>query len=102
MLDPFDCDFDEELSDALETLWKDPAIEEAFMHKDERNIPDHMDFFFDKINELSKNDYIPTDEDIMKARIRTIGVSTVTLNVNNTLLKIYDVGGQKNERFKSA
>ncbi|OHS93486.1 Guanine nucleotide-binding protein subunit alpha-1 [Tritrichomonas foetus] len=99
-LNAFDCEFSPELADKLKQLWQDAAIQEAFEHKDETIIPDHMDYFFEKIDELVEDDYVPSDDDVLRARIRSIGIDSVTLLLEGALIRIYDVGGQKNERSK--
>jgi len=99
-LDPFSTEFTVEIADTLKTLWNDPNIQEAFSHKDETAVPDHMEYFYEKIDELSDPDYSPTDEDVLRARIRSIGVEKITFNLEGALTSIFDVGGQKNERSK--
>ena len=73
-LDAFNVDFDYDISEHLSNLWEDESIQIAFQHRAETVVPDHVDYFFGKLNEISDPDYVPTDEDIIKARIRTIGV----------------------------
>ena len=99
-MDPLEAEFNDEVADMLTQLWEDPSIEEAFQHRNETIIPDHMDYFYGKINEIAQDDYTPTDEDILKARIRTIGIDQVTFNCDGAYIRIYDVGGQKSERAK--
>ena len=99
-LNPFDTEFTPELAEQLKNLWQDEAIQEAFQHKDETIIPDHMDYFYNKIDDLVEDDYTPSDDDVLRARIRSIGIDSVTLNLDGALIRIYDVGGQKNERSK--
>jgi hypothetical protein len=97
---PFQSEFTPELWEALSQLWVDPDIQEAFSHKDETIIPDHMDYFFNRIESLSEDEYLPSDEDILRARIRTVGIGSITFDVGGRLVRLYDVGGQKNERSK--
>ena len=99
-LNAFNCEFTPELAESLKQLWEDPAIQEAFEHKDETIIPDHMDYFFQKIDELQDDEYVPSDDDVLRARIRSIGIDQVTFDINGAIIRIYDVGGQKNERSK--
>ncbi|KAK8848058.1 hypothetical protein M9Y10_019113 [Tritrichomonas musculus] len=99
-LDPFNCEFTVELAERLKRLWEDPAIQEAFEHRDETVITDHMDYFYPKIDELVQDDYVPSDEDVLRARVRSIGVSKITLHLQGAFICIYDVGGQANERSK--
>ena len=99
-LDPFNCEFTVELAEKLKFLWEDPAIQEAYEHRDETLITDHMDYFYPKIDELVQDDYVPSDEDVLRARVRSIGIDQVTLLLEGALIRIYDVGGQKSERSK--
>lgn len=98
-VNPFDCEFSE-LANGLKALWENKTIQEVFEHRDETSIPDHMDYFFAKIDELVDDNYLPTDDDILRARIRTIGIDQVTFKTEDAYIRIYDVGGQKNERVK--
>jgi hypothetical protein len=94
----FECEFTLDLVDSLKLLWNDQNIQKAFSHRDETAILDHMEYFYGKIDDLVDGDYIPTNEDILKARIRTIGYDAVTFNMKGASMRIYDVGGQKTER----
>lgn len=96
----FNCDFTQELADALETLWGEQIIRTAFQHKDETVICDHMDYFFPQVQTVFADGYSPTDEDILRARIRSIGIDTVNFDIAGAKICIYDVGGQQSERGK--
>ena len=99
-VDPFDTTFDEEIVEKLKHLWNDEGIQEAFKHADETSIPDHMPYFYEKIDELIPDSYIPTNEDVLKARIRTVGIEAITFDLEGARIRIFDVGGQKSERAK--
>ncbi|KAJ1309615.1 hypothetical protein OPQ81_006386 [Rhizoctonia solani] len=60
-------------------------------------------FFLDDIDRITKPRYIPTDDDILKARLKTLGVSEtqVVVNINSEkgyIWRIYDVGGARYQR----
>ena len=95
-----DCDFNDEQVEALQELWEDENIQEAFQHREETKAPDHMDYFFNRLDKVASDNYVPTDEDIIKARIRTIGINAITFCIDSAIIRIYDVGGQMNERQK--
>ena len=100
ILNPFECEFSDDLFQKLLTLWEDPEIQDAFAHKDEIPIPDHIDYFFSKLDDLASSTYIVTSDDILRARIRTTGIDSFSFSVDGALSTIYDVGGQRNERSK--
>jgi GTPase SAR1 family protein len=45
-------------------------------------------------------DYIPSDEDILMARIRTTGLESTTMKFGQTTIKVTDTGGERSERRK--
>jgi hypothetical protein len=75
-------------SEFVDALWSDPIVADAFGHKDDTIIPDHMDYFFTKLDAFVDDEYVPTDDDILRAWIRTVGVKSVTFSA---LVRIYDV-----------
>ncbi|OTF79758.1 hypothetical protein BLA29_006138, partial [Euroglyphus maynei] len=55
---------------------------------------------FENIDRITGEKYIPTTNDIVKSRIRTIGVVETEFIVDNHIIRMYDVGGQRSERRK--
>jgi GTPase SAR1 family protein len=96
----FNCEYTQEIADALENLWGDSVIQVAFQHKDETVISDHMDYFFAQVQTVMAEGYSPTDEDILRARIRSIGIDSVNFDIAGAKICIFDVGGQQSERGK--
>nr|AHB52757.1 heterotrimeric G-protein alpha subunit [Chara braunii] len=87
----------------IDRLWKDPGIQATFRRANELQLPDCAQYFFDNIDRIGAPDYIPTQEDVLFARIRTTGVAeTEFVSPENPKLvyRVYDVGGQRNERRK--
>lgn len=62
-------------------------------------LPDSCSFF-DSIKRIGDRDYIPTDEDIIRARVKTTGITEVKFNVRDLVYRVFDVGGQRSERKK--
>lgn len=56
--------------------------------------------FFDNVARTANPSYIPTNDDILHARVRTTGVSEARFTVNNMIFRVVDVGGQRSERKK--
>jgi GTPase SAR1 family protein len=99
-LNAFNCEITTTITDALEALWGDESIQEAFSHHDETVIPDHMDYFFTQVQNVMSLGYVPTDDDLLKARIRTIGIDQFAFQLGDVMIEFYDLGGQRNERSK--
>jgi len=44
--------------------------------------------------------YLPSDQDILRSRVKTTGITETTFLVGDLTYKIFDVGGQRSERKK--
>ncbi|KDN43689.1 G-alpha-domain-containing protein [Tilletiaria anomala UBC 951] len=57
-------------------------------------------WFLDQLDRISVADYAPTNEDIMHARVRTIGLSESVFQVGSLhKYRVYDVGGDRSQRI---
>jgi guanine nucleotide-binding protein subunit alpha len=52
------------------------------------------------IDRLYERNYLPTDQDILRARLRTTGISETLFNIGPYTYRMFDVGGQRSERKK--
>lgn len=59
---------------------------------------DNFFSFFDNINRIGKPDYIPSTEDILRARIKTVGISETLFRSGLLTVRMIDIGGQRPER----
>jgi len=50
--------------------------------------------------DLRKKDFLPTQDDVIRAKLRTTGISEIIFNVENIEFTMVDVGGQRSERRK--
>ncbi|KAJ6243459.1 guanine nucleotide-binding protein g(o) subunit alpha [Anaeramoeba flamelloides] len=92
--------WNKEIIKEIKQLWEDPKIKEAFEQKHLFQIPSSAGVFLDKIDEIAKDSYKPTETDILNCRIPTTGVKELIFEVNNFHWKLVDVGGQRSERRK--
>jgi len=44
--------------------------------------------------------FLPSDEDILHARVRTTGISKNVIRIEDDIYNVYDVGGERSERKK--
>jgi len=44
--------------------------------------------------------FLPTEEDILRSRVRTTGIVEQEFNIDGNMFRMFDVGGQRNERKK--
>jgi hypothetical protein len=49
---------------------------------------------------MAQSDYVPTEQDILRSRVKTTGITEMSFPVKDTIYKVFDVGGQRSERRK--
>eukprot|EP01089_Gocevia_fonbrunei_P013334 TRINITY_DN3400_c0_g1_i1.p1 TRINITY_DN3400_c0_g1~~TRINITY_DN3400_c0_g1_i1.p1 ORF type:complete len:249 (-),score=47.93 TRINITY_DN3400_c0_g1_i1:52-687(-) len=70
------------------------------MRDKEFQLNDSTAYFFDDIDRFAKQDYQPSQQDILRARIRSLGIEEAMFNLDGLEFKMVDVGGQRSERRK--
>ncbi|KAJ3424763.1 guanine nucleotide-binding protein g(o) subunit alpha [Anaeramoeba flamelloides] len=82
-------------------LWEDSGVKETLKTNDpKRMIGDSCSYFFDALDRIGKKDYVPTNEDVLRARVRTTGLQEARFKIGKFEFLLCDVGGQRNERRK--
>ena len=80
-------------------LWQSPFIQKdiqgAIVGLDDNGLD-----FFKAMDRISAPDYIPTDEDILKCRLKTESISETIFNIEDTMWHVIDVAGQREKRDK--
>jgi len=84
----------------LETLWADLGIQKAYSRRSELKLDDSTKYWFENLDRLRDNDYIPNEADILRSRVKSFGVSDFTSMFESKSVQVIDVGGQKSERKK--
>jgi len=46
------------------------------------------------------DDFVPTIDDILRTRVKTMGIAEIKFNIEGNVFKLVDVGGQRSERRK--
>ncbi|KAG8219356.1 guanine nucleotide binding protein, alpha subunit [Butyriboletus roseoflavus] len=82
-------------------LWKDTSVKQRLRERGLR-IEESSGFFLDEITRITALRYFPTDQDVLNARLKTMGVVEHTFSIPDSQRsmdwKIYDVGGARNQR----
>jgi len=87
-------------ADACQTLWAEESIHEMYEQRAQIGIEDSTKYFWDKIDAVMADGYVPDAEDILLVRYRTTGVIDQTFQIKKNTFHVFDVGGQKSERKK--
>ena len=89
-----------DIADAVRGLWQDPGVREAVSRSREFQLNDSAVYYFNAIDRMAAAGYMPTDQDILRSRVKTTGITETTFKVGELTYKLFDVGGQRSERKK--
>lgn len=83
----------------IKKLWAEPSLKATFGERDRyTNLHDGASYFWDAIDRIYKSDYIPTEEDVLRTRIRTSGFEEANFTYKKRTFRVVDLGGQRSER----
>jgi len=91
---------DEELAQHIQILWQDPGIQKTWEKRAKFQLDDSADYFLNAASRTLRAGYVPTEQDIIRARYKTTAIVEHDFLVKQNQFKMLDVGGQRNERKK--
>ncbi|KNC83246.1 guanine nucleotide-binding protein G(I) subunit alpha-2 [Sphaeroforma arctica JP610] len=90
----------EPVAHAIKELWACPVVQEAYTRQKEFQLNDSAKYYFDDIDRIAAPEYMPTDQDVLRSRIKTTGIIETNFVYKNLQFRMFDVGGQRSERKK--
>ncbi|KAJ3366391.1 hypothetical protein GGF32_005393 [Allomyces javanicus] len=99
-LDDADIELDHDLVAAVTALWEHETIKETYARRSEYWILEATEFYLNNIARFAEEDFEPTEEDIVMARVMTVGILQTEVPVPPLSVTLVDVGGQRSERRK--
>ncbi|KAJ7484668.1 guanine nucleotide binding protein, alpha subunit [Mycena latifolia] len=86
----------------ITTLWASDEVQQGLRDR-EITLQEQSGFFLDEVERICRDDYIPTPDDILRARVHTVGpeehvihMESATENVRSWT--VYDMGGSTTQR----
>ncbi|ELR25473.1 guanine nucleotide-binding protein alpha-5 subunit, putative [Acanthamoeba castellanii str. Neff] len=93
--------FTSQVAQDIAALWADAGIRAAYEQRDKTyQLNDSASYFFDNIGRFEQADYCPTERDVLRARIRSVGIDEAQFEFDDMAFCMVDVGGQRSERRK--
>lgn len=96
-----------ELANNISYLWNLPCVQTTIKFRHKRfTIPDNISYFYEQLDTIFGEHYVPTTDDIIRLRIRTTGMIENKFkmlsdnNFDEYQLSLFDTGGERNERKK--
>ena len=91
---PTDSEVNEEVAAQIGVLWKSESIKKSYENRTNLSVVDSSAYFFDALDRISKQDYEPTEKDILLVRTPTTGIVSATFEINKHIFNVHDAGGQ--------
>lgn len=89
-----------EIAAKLSAYWEDPGTQECYEQRSQFQLNDSTKYFFQRLDVISQPNWIPTADDVLRTRVRTTGIIEHSFEIQQTKFRMFDVGGQRNERKK--
>lgn len=91
----------QDIAHAIDQLWKrDRGIKQCFVRSNEFQLEGSAPYYFDNILKFADRQYVCSDEDILKGRVKTTGITESDFTIGSSKFKVLDAGGQRSERKK--
>ncbi|XP_060064237.1 guanine nucleotide-binding protein G(t) subunit alpha-1-like [Ylistrum balloti] len=84
----------------LKCLYNSGGFQACMKRGQEYCLGDGAQYLFRSFDRIASPDYVPTDQDILCARVTTSGVTELNFDFKGKILCMVDVGGQTSERRK--
>ncbi|KAI0053257.1 G-protein alpha subunit [Auriscalpium vulgare] len=92
--------FSSEVAQAVQEMWHDDIIPAMMDHSSEFYLMDSASYFFTEALRIGAGNYVPTKEDVLRARAKSTGITETRFNMGALSIHMFDVGGQRSERKK--
>ncbi|XP_030635196.1 guanine nucleotide-binding protein G(i) subunit alpha-1-like [Chanos chanos] len=89
-----------ELAGVIKRLWRDGGVQACFSRAREYQLNDSAAYYLNDLDRISQATYIPTQQDVLRARVETTGVVETNFIVKDYHFKMFDVRGQRSEMKK--
>ncbi|XP_033720906.1 guanine nucleotide-binding protein G(i) subunit alpha-2 [Tursiops truncatus] len=90
----------EDLSGVIRRLWADHGVQACFGRSREYQLNDSAAYYLNDLGRIAQSDYIPTQQDVLRTRVKTTGIVETHFTFKDLHFKMFDVGGQRSERKK--
>ncbi|ORY95523.1 heterotrimeric G-protein alpha subunit, GPA3-like protein [Syncephalastrum racemosum] len=98
---PSEGNMSSDLAAAAYSIWKDPAVARLLeMESSDFYLMDSAPYFFEESKRIGQENYVPTVQDVLYARLKTTGITDTRFRMGQINVHMFDVGGQRSERKK--
>lgn len=84
----------------MKRLWRDEGLQRCVARSREYQLNDSARYYLDQLDRISQPTYVPSQQDVLRTRVKTTGIVETQFNFKGLHFKMFDVGGQRSERKK--
>eukprot|EP01099_Mayorella_cantabrigiensis_P008389 TRINITY_DN7891_c0_g1_i1.p1 TRINITY_DN7891_c0_g1~~TRINITY_DN7891_c0_g1_i1.p1 ORF type:complete len:365 (-),score=100.02 TRINITY_DN7891_c0_g1_i1:270-1364(-) len=99
-IETFEYPLSMQMAEDIVTLWKNPSIKAVYDRRSEFWNLDSTPYYIQHALRFAEDDYSPSEEDIIMARVRTTGIVVTEFDEPPIHFRVVDVAGQRGERKK--
>ncbi|KAJ3405952.1 guanine nucleotide-binding protein subunit alpha [Chytriomyces hyalinus] len=85
---------------AVKALWADEGVQACFARSREFQLNDSASYYFEAMDRIGDPKYKPNDQDVLRSRVKTTGITETCFHIGELNYRLFDVGGQRSERKK--
>ncbi|RDD46908.1 Guanine nucleotide-binding protein G(o) subunit alpha [Trichoplax sp. H2] len=85
---------------SMNALLADGGFQTTIKRGHEYHLHDSAEYFLKSLDRIGNDNYEPTEQDILRSRLRTTGVNQIEFEFKMLNFQVIDVGGQRSERRK--
>jgi len=74
--------YTEELGNELAALWADEGIQKTYADRSNFQLLDSTEYFYSHIDRVSKKDFVPNEQDVLRCRVKTTGIVETEFEYN--------------------
>ena len=89
-----------EIGALISSVWKHPNTQRTYARRSDFQLNDNTEYYLNEIDRIASAEYAPSLQDVLRVRIRTSGIVEAKFKINKSPFRMFDVGGQRNERKK--
>ncbi|CAI2349939.1 unnamed protein product [Caenorhabditis sp. 36 PRJEB53466] len=90
----------EEMGVIMKSLWSDEGLQNCVGRSREYQLNDSASYYLNALDRIALPNYLPTQDDILRARVKSTGIVETDFMYKDLYFKMFDVGGQRSERKK--
>ena len=64
---------------AIDSLWKSSPVQQAYQRRNEFQLGDSANYFLSAVSKYTAEKYVPSDQDVLRARVKTNTIAKVNL-----------------------